>query len=833
MTLARRNVQDFSLANKIYVNGIVTFYTLDANNQKSSTKATLYAAPSGTATLPNPQTLDSYGKLRQPVYVGEPVIATITGLGNTPDHDTGIIDLVTASSVNVVASGSSATRSLADRFGEVINVKDFEAVGDYNATAFSGTNDTAAIEAAFTYARSLAKPCHIYFPPGIYYTTGGHKVPANCYVGGAGMESTMVWFDQDVATTHCFFRANADTAAEFIGMGNMTISGSWQKTMSSDQRRDFTQFFNVTHLRFENLLCKDSRHFTMSGKYCRVVSFTDCWVERSARDAFNYTDCTKITVQGGGVRWCHDDAFAAHVSTAPGSLLTHEITINGFHMEDTNGIKLLGAKKVSITNCTSDRARGYACWVSWVDSTFNEGYTSGCSLIVANNTFNDTINVAAFGGGDISDVIILGSPEPTTGGGTIANIPWMNNTGTGEIIQHYPYLDNNGNSSSVIQAGGFDWIIQGNTCARTLKSVTSLYSELGRGLAYTQTGFQDIAVTPFQQTIMRGVRLAGSVKNCNIQGNIFGGCRRGGVAFDGGNSPSFAFMNVMINGNIFYDSAGVTNDFGTDVECDVIVINNLFDCDPFMLDSDRRSGGTWNVAGDSQHAGIFASRMKGVTVGGNHYRNCFKAIHTSSASIVAFAGAEILHCKPVATGSSSSNVGISDCPEASGHYAYVIEEGDPTSADYRKILNRCALQASAMPTTGIYVEGHFVRNTNATSITAGRILTGWLRLTTGSGHTLGTDWAAIYSRTEADLTNTFTWDPGSLSDGAGETSSAVTVSGAALGDMVIASAPYDLQGITCTAYVSATNTVRVRLQNETGGTIDLASGTWRVRVIKQ
>ena len=76
---------------------------------------------------------------------------------------------------------------------------------------------------------------------------------------------------------------------------------------------------------------------------------------------------------------------------------------------------------------------------------------------------------------------------------------------------------------------------------------------------------------------------------------------------------------------------------------------------------------------------------------------------------------------------------------------------------------------------------------------------------------------------------TFTWNPGSLVDGAGETKS-VAVTGAALGDFVVVSAPYDLQDMTATAYVQATDTVEVRLQNESTATVDLASGTWEVQV---
>jgi hypothetical protein len=77
-----------------------------------------------------------------------------------------------------------------------------------------------------------------------------------------------------------------------------------------------------------------------------------------------------------------------------------------------------------------------------------------------------------------------------------------------------------------------------------------------------------------------------------------------------------------------------------------------------------------------------------------------------------------------------------------------------------------------------------------------------------------------------------TWNPGSLGDGVGETSASITATGAALGDFVLVSAPYDLQGITCNGYVDAAGSVKIRLQNETTGTIDLASGTWKVKVIR-
>jgi hypothetical protein len=75
-----------------------------------------------------------------------------------------------------------------------------------------------------------------------------------------------------------------------------------------------------------------------------------------------------------------------------------------------------------------------------------------------------------------------------------------------------------------------------------------------------------------------------------------------------------------------------------------------------------------------------------------------------------------------------------------------------------------------------------------------------------------------------------TLDAGSLVDAAGETET-IAVPGVALGDIVIGfSFGVDLAGVTATAYVSAANVVTIRVQNESGSTVDLASTTVRVVV---
>lgn len=77
---------------------------------------------------------------------------------------------------------------------------------------------------------------------------------------------------------------------------------------------------------------------------------------------------------------------------------------------------------------------------------------------------------------------------------------------------------------------------------------------------------------------------------------------------------------------------------------------------------------------------------------------------------------------------------------------------------------------------------------------------------------------------------TATYNPASLATGVGATTT-ITVKNAILGDFVMVSFSLDLQGILLTAYVSAAGIVSVRFQNQTGGTIDLGSGTLSVIAI--
>lgn len=77
-----------------------------------------------------------------------------------------------------------------------------------------------------------------------------------------------------------------------------------------------------------------------------------------------------------------------------------------------------------------------------------------------------------------------------------------------------------------------------------------------------------------------------------------------------------------------------------------------------------------------------------------------------------------------------------------------------------------------------------------------------------------------------------TFDPPLLATVSGALSSGITVNGASLGSRVELFPPYDLQGVMIQGFVSAANTVKISMFNPTGASIDLASGTWKIIVVK-
>lgn len=140
--MSRRTLlKTFHLANPLYIGSLVNCWAIDANGDKTSTLITLYANETGTDPsdqLANPQTLDSYGKFKQPVYFDEPFIASVVGV-NIADYDTGIVY------TNGIWRGTWATATVyypGDTVREPVSEKDIYVVNTRHTSGTFATDVT-------------------------------------------------------------------------------------------------------------------------------------------------------------------------------------------------------------------------------------------------------------------------------------------------------------------------------------------------------------------------------------------------------------------------------------------------------------------------------------------------------------------------------------------------------------------------------------------------------------------------------------------------------------------------------------------------------------------
>jgi hypothetical protein len=134
-----------------------------------------------------------------------------------------------------IANGTTTSRNLVTRMSDIINVKDFGAVGDGVA------DDTAAINAAFLYAQNKGYGS-IYFPYGTYYITEGACIEspdaydASQNIGPFSIEG----YGATIKMTNAFVTSVSPingivkSAILIAGVTNITISGlSFQGTGTS------------------------------------------------------------------------------------------------------------------------------------------------------------------------------------------------------------------------------------------------------------------------------------------------------------------------------------------------------------------------------------------------------------------------------------------------------------------------------------------------------------------------------------------------------------------------------------------------------------------------
>jgi len=153
--------------------------------------------------------------------------ARVTALGTS---DTRSLATWTRDLGTPIATGSTTARSLGDRFGDVLSVKDFGAVGD------GTTDDTTALQAAITAGVNLI------VPEGIYLISSALTFSDSIYV----KFNTDAFFKQTSGTSVINSKIIADSFPVLQGGGSITINPiAWTVGTSGDYQDIQTAVDNV------------------------------------------------------------------------------------------------------------------------------------------------------------------------------------------------------------------------------------------------------------------------------------------------------------------------------------------------------------------------------------------------------------------------------------------------------------------------------------------------------------------------------------------------------------------------------------------------------------
>lgn len=142
--------------------------------------------------------------------------------------------------------------------------------------------------------------------------------------------------------------------------------------------------------------------------------------------------------------------------------------------------------------------------------------------------------------------------------------------------------------------------------------------------------------------------------------------------------------------------------------------------------------------------------ITGTVMRGGSVSNAFTVLVTNGSNTSLYCDARdvTVYCDPVAPGLNAGNKGVA-LPEAGSRFRHIIAGCDPTATDWRKIKNHCMDVSETAPTTGKYVAGHVVtKRTVGYDAGTSSVVTGWLRLTTGENHVVGSggDWWPIRAK---------------------------------------------------------------------------------------
>ncbi|MFG1302737.1 right-handed parallel beta-helix repeat-containing protein [Xanthobacter autotrophicus] len=608
-------------------------------------------------------------------------------------------------------------------------------LGWFGAKGDGVTNDYAAIQAWLTFIGTNGFIGYI--PKGRFRktnTTTPFQLTGDIKIFGDDHRTSVLLFDDDAQGTRQDMFAGSPLIGDLLLYG-IGFEGTWGGSGDYSQRSQLAVFNPTGDARIVNCRFYKSRYMSCVISGASSVYASGNVLEEGVADGIRLIGCKNIVVVGNRIRAINDDAIAIHSLDSDAAPSKSGIVVSANYLVDSQGITVLGGKSVNISDNVLVRPHTRAIFVGRDTS---EGNTALVGVSITGNQIFDLFNGYTFsthtGGTRYWISVAPLATTPDSDGKYI-----FEPNGGGGIKQPWSFLHTNDTDAAGGVIVGAVWLnISDNVCARTL-TTTSAYSNYGYGPRLGRSGPVDPAITA---TDIGGVQIytTGTLRNTVIADNVLWG---GDYAIQMNGSAAntyLAYVNVLLSGNQIgnFVTAGVrATGRGT-----MMLSANLFDGDPLHVAAGRLANGKWTSG--SAHRAIWLDTTKLVCKGAV-FRNVYTPYLGTGISSEEWTD-NTLACNPTDVGFNADNIGIGDIGRPNIIGTLLVEDGDPASATYGQVLNACVKAATSIPTTGKYARGHFVWNLTP-SVSAGKVLLGWSRLTTGSAHVSGTDWSPVYGTT--------------------------------------------------------------------------------------
>jgi len=257
----------------------------------------------------------------------------------TERYNGGVISTINAGQVEYDPSGTGAVATTVQtKLREYASVKDFGAVGDYNATTGTGTDDTVAIQAAMDYGLATGK--RIFFPAGFYKITDTISLLNANFVRSFGFfgengNSTRIYFDNATVLKNMFF---VDTNVNYLEVSDLEFQDETRHTSRGFYFRDITPdpagpspswkmlFRNVRVFGFKEGVRFDGATLIVNDAHCSEVMFLHSKI-RNCETGLIYNNTQAVNHQLIGLDMENDDEGVGdawtHIKLERGATINH------------------------------------------------------------------------------------------------------------------------------------------------------------------------------------------------------------------------------------------------------------------------------------------------------------------------------------------------------------------------------------------------------------------------------------------------------------------------------------------------------------------------------